>query len=360
MKRSDTLGWSQVTTGIFIVVALLLFAGGVLLMGDKTKMFVPKGEITLVMVDVAGLKVGAPVWLAGVDVGIVKDIRFVDARKSNDVEVILEIEKEALKKVGRDSRIVIKTRGLMGEKYVDITPSQHYAEVPETRVTGTEVPRLDDVMQKAGSAFDRLNGIMDKIDRGEGSLGRFAKDPKLYENLSRLTAELQIVTHSVNQGQGTLGKLTKNSEPYDRLIAILTRTEDTIKDIQSADGTLGRLVHDRQLYDKMVALADKSTKAAEDVRELNRKLLSSDSTVGMLLSDRELYDKGVALIDRADSAVKSFDDVASRLHGTEGTAGRLINDREVYDRLNRMVESVDALVKDIKENPKRYVKFSLF
>ncbi len=360
MKRSDTLGWSQVKTGIFIVVALLLFAGGVLLMGDKTKMFVPKGEIRVVMTNVAGLKVGAPVWLAGVDVGIVKDIRFLAPRKSNDVEVLLEIENEALKKVGKDSRITIKTRGLMGEKYVDVTPSLHYSEIPETQVIGSEVPRLDDVMQKAGTAFDRLNGIMDKIDRGEGSLGRFAKDPKLYDNLSRLTAELQIVTHSVNQGQGTLGKLTKNSEPYDRLISILTRTEDAIKDIQSSDGTLGRLVHDRQLYDKMVALADKSTQAAEDVRELNRKLLSSDSTVGMLLSDRELYDKSVALIDRADTAVKSFDDVAVRLRGSEGTAGRLINDREVYDRLSRMVESVDALVKDIKENPKRYVKFSLF
>lgn len=360
MKRSDTLAWSQVKTGIFIVVALLLFAGGVLLMGDKTKMFVPKGEIRVVMTNVAGLKVGAPVWLAGVDVGIVKDIRFFAPRKSNDVEVLLEIENEALKKVGKDSRITIKTRGLMGEKYVDITPSLHYSEIPETQVIGSEVPRLDDVMQKAGTAFDRLNGIMDKIDRGEGSLGRFAKDPKLYDNLSRLTAELQIVTHSVNQGQGTLGKLTKNNEPYDRLISILTRTEDTIKDIQSADGTLGRLVHDRQLYDKMVALADKSTQAAEDVRELNRKLLSSDSTVGMLLSDRELYDKSVALLDRADTAVKSFDDVAGRLRGSEGTAGRLINDREVYDRLSRMVESVDALVKDIKENPKRYVKFSLF
>jgi phospholipid/cholesterol/gamma-HCH transport system substrate-binding protein len=360
MKRSDNLSWSQVTTGIFIVVALLLFAGGVLLMGDKTKMFVPKGRISLIMTDVAGLKAGAPVWLSGVDVGTVRDIRFDRPTQNNEVEIVLEVERDALKKIGKDSVITVKTRGLMGEKYVDITPSQFYARTPETKVYGAPVTRLDDVMQKAGAAFDRLNGIMDKMDKGEGSMGRFMHDTKLYDNLNRLTVELNTLAVTVNRGEGTLGKLTKSDEPYQRMIAILDRADATLKDIQSADGTLGRLVRDRQLYDKLVLLADKSNQAAEDVRQLNKKLTSSDSTIGKLLGEREMYDKGMALIERADSAVKSFEEVAVRLHGSDGTAGRLINEREVYDKLDRMIGSVDALVKDIKDNPKRYVKFSLF
>jgi phospholipid/cholesterol/gamma-HCH transport system substrate-binding protein len=360
MKRSDTLGWSQVKTGIFIIIALILFASGVLLMGQKTKMFVPKGQISLIMTNVVGLKVGAPVWLAGVDVGVVREIHFATPSATNEVEIILEVEKSALTKVGRDSRITIKTRGLMGEKYVDITPSQLYGAVPETRVYGSSVNQLDDVMQKAGAAFDRLNGIMDKMDKGEGSLGRFMHDTKLYDNLNHLTIELNTLATTVNRGEGTLGKLTRSNEPYERMIAILSRAEATLKDIQSADGTMGRLVRDRQLYDKLVTLAERSIEAADDVRELNRKLTSKESTIGKLLGERELYDKSVNLVDRADSAVKAFEDVAVRLHGTEGTAGRLLNDREVYDKLNRMVENVDLLVKDIKENPKRYVKFSLF
>ena len=46
------------------------------------------------------------------------------------------------------------------------------------------------VMQKAGAAFDRLNGVMDKMDKGEGSLGRFMQDTRLYDNLNRL---IQVV-----------------------------------------------------------------------------------------------------------------------------------------------------------------------
>jgi phospholipid/cholesterol/gamma-HCH transport system substrate-binding protein len=360
MKRSDNLAWSQVKVGIFIVAALLFFSGGILVMGDKTKFFVPKGKLSVIMNDVAGLKIGAPVWLAGVDVGIVREIHFERPNQTNEVEVVMKIERESLKKIGKDSRITVKTRGLLGEKYVDITPSQFVAETPETRLHGMSVTKLDDVMQKAGSAFDRLNKMMDTMDRGEGTLGKFTKDPHLYDNLVKLSAELKVFAENVNRGEGTLGQLTRKREPYDRLMGILDRADQTLKEIQTAEGTMHKLIYDRQLYDKLVLLADKSAQAADDVRELNRKLTSKESTVGKLLGDREFYDKGMQLMERADRSVGALEEITSRVNRGDGTVGKLLNDKELYDRLNRMVDDTNALVKDIKENPKRYVKFSVF
>ncbi|MCM2359168.1 MAG: MlaD family protein [Geobacteraceae bacterium] len=360
MKRSDSIAWSQVKGGVFIVVALVFFGWGVLLMGEKTKFFVPKGKLSLIMTDVAGLKIGAPVWLAGVEVGVVRSIRFARPEQNNEVEVGLEINRETLKKIGKDSVVTVKTRGLMGEKYVDITPSRFVSETPETRVYGTPVLRLDDVMAKAGTAFDQLNQIVAKINQGEGTIGRFSKDPKLYDNLVRLTAELRVFVDSTTRGEGTLGKLTRSGEPYDRLMSILNRADATLVDIQSSQGTMSKLIYDRQLYDKLVTLTDKSAQAAEDVRELNRKLTSSEGTFGKLITDRELYDKGIALLDRADRSVKSFEEITGRVHRGEGTVGKLVTEKEIYEKLDRMVGDVDALVRDIKENPKRYVNFSLF
>ena len=360
MKRSDNIRWSQLKAGIFIVFALLFFAGGILLMGEKTKYFIPKGKLSLIMTDVAGLKVGAPVWLAGVDVGIVTDIHFAQPKRTNDVEIILEIEREALKKIGKDSVITVKTRGLMGEKYVDVTPSQYVTQVPETRVYGTSITKLDDVMQKAGTAFDRLNQTIDRMNRGEGTVGRLANDPRLYDNLVKLTGELNTFARTANHGEGTIGKLNRSSEPYDRLMNILNRADHTLNEIQTADGTMSKLLHDRQLYDKLVALADKSNQAADDVRELNKKLTSKDGTIGKLLGDREFYDKGMSLIERADSSVKAFEEVAARMNRGEGTAGKLMSDRALYDKMNKMVDDMDTLIRDLKENPKRYLKFSVF
>ena len=360
MERSNQIGWAQVRAGVFIFLALVFIAGGVTLMGQKTKMFVPKGGLQVVMDDVAGLKEGAPVWLAGVDVGVVTEIRFSNPQKSNEVEILMQAETGALRKIGPDSKITIKTRGLMGEKYVDITPSLHYSETPPGVLRGTPVAKLDDVVQKAGTTFDRLNTIVDNINQGKGTLGRLTTDPALYQNIVKLTNELSALTITINRGEGTLGKLNRSPEPYNRLISILNRAEETLKEIQYSDGTLNRLIYDKALYNKLEALADKSVQAAEDVRELNRKLTSKEGTLGKLINDPEVYDKGVSLLTRADNSVKAIEEISARVNRGEGTLGKTVNDKELYERMNRMVDSVDQLVSDIKKNPGRYVKFSLF
>lgn len=360
MKRSDNIARSQVKIGIFVVLALILFACGVLLMGEKNKMFVAKGKLSLIMKNVAGLKVGAPVWLAGVDIGVVRSIRFERPQTSNDVEIVMDVATDSLKKIGSDSVITIKTRGLMGEKYVDIMPSAHVVEVPVTRVYGTAVPSLDDVTQKAATTFDHLNASLEKITDGQGSMGKLVADPELYDNLSRLTVELNSFIATANKGEGTLGKLNRNPAVYDRLVSVLVRADDTLNNVQHAGGTLNKLIYDRELYDKLISLAEKSNQAAADMSELNRKFSSPEGSIGKLMGSREFYDKGITLIDRADRSVKSLEEVIDRVKQGEGTAGRLVSEQVLYDKMNKAVDNLDLLLKDVKEHPRRYFKFSVF
>lgn len=360
MKRSNQIGWAQVRAGVFIFTALVLLAVAIVMMGQKTKMFVDKKSLTIVMDDVLGLKVGAPVWLAGVDVGLVNDIRFADPKHSNEVEIAAEVDSAALKKIGPDSRISIKTRGLMGEKYVDITPSSQYSETPPTKLRGTPVAKLDDVVQKAGVSFDKINGIIDNINQGKGTLGKLNKDETLYTNAARLAVEMKDLMTTINRGDGTLGRLNRDPEPFNKLISILNRADRTLQDIQAADGTLNRLIYDKGLYTKLSLLADKSNQAADVVSDLNKKITSKEGTIGLLLNDREFYDKGIALLSRADSSVKSIEEVTARIKNGDGTAAKLVNDKQLYEQMNRMVEDVDALVKDFKEHPRKYIKFSVF
>ncbi len=360
MKRSNHIGWAQVRAGIFILVALVVAAGAILLMGQKTKMFTATNTMHVTMDNVAGLKVGAPVWLAGVDVGVVENIRFLDPRKSNEVKITMEIDREAQKKVGADSLITIKTRGLMGEKYVDIIPSQNYSEKPGSNFKGRSVSTMEDVAQKAGNTFDKLNLLVEDIHQGKGSLGKLATDQALYTNIVKLSGELNILAANINRGHGTFGKLARSSEPYDKLMSIMTRADKTLQDIQTNDGTLNRLIYDKTIYLKLTGLLEKSTQAAEDVRELNRKINSKESSIGMLINDRELYDKGLSLITRADNSMKDIETITAKIKNNEGTAGKLINEKDTYEKLNRMIDAMDALVADIKKNPGRYVNLSLF
>jgi phospholipid/cholesterol/gamma-HCH transport system substrate-binding protein len=360
MKRSNQIGWAQVRGGVFILAALAVFAGGVLLMGQKTKMFVNKGSMRIVMNDVVGLKIGAPVWLAGVDVGLVTDILFADPKNSNEVSIYVEVDTEAMKKIGTDSKISIKTRGLMGEKYVDILPSRHYSESPPTLLQGTSVAKLDDVIQKAGDAFDKVNGIIDNINQGKGTLGKLNNDETLYSNIARLAVEMKDLVVTINRGEGTLGKLNRDPEPYQKLVSILNRADRTMQDIQSSDGTLNRLIYDKALYTKLTDLADKSARTADDMSDLQKRILSKDGSVGLLLNNREFYDKSLSLLTKAESSLKAIEEVTEKVKGSDGTAGKLINDTALYDKMNKMVDDLDALVKDFKEDPRKYIKFSVF
>lgn len=360
MKRSNQIGWAQVRGGVFILVALITFAGGVMMMDQKTKMFVAKGQMKIVMSDVVGLKTGAPVWLAGVDVGLVTDVLFADPEHSNEVTIVIEVDKGAMKKIGTDSKITIKTRGLMGEKYVDILPSRQYSEQPPALLQGTSVAKLDDVVQKAGDTFDKVNGIISNIEQGKGTLGKLNNDDTLYKNIARLTVEMKDLVVTINHGEGTLGRLNRDPEPFKKLISILNRADQTLQDIQEADGTLNRLIYDKALYTKLSSLADKSIQAADEVRDLNKKIMSKDGTVGLLLNDREFYDKGITLLAKADTSLKAIEEITAKVKAGDGTAGQLVNDKALYDKMNVMVDNLDALVKDFKANPRKYIKFSVF
>ena len=360
MKRSNQIGWAQVRGGIFILLALLFFAGGVLLMGQKTKMFVNKGELRIVMSDVVGLKIGAPVWLAGVDVGLVTGILFANPKNSNEVSIDIEVDRDAMKKIGADSRVTIKTRGLMGEKYVDILPSKQYSETPPAQLQGTPGAKLDDVIQKAGDAFDRVNRIIDNIESGKGTLGKLNKDETLYGNVARLAVEMKELIVTINRGDGTLGRLNRDPEPYNKLISILSRADRTLQDIQMSDGTLNKLIYDKALYSKLELLADKSVQAADDVRVLQKRMMSKDATIGLLLNNREFYDKGMSLLTRAESSVKAIEEMTGKVNGGTGTVGQLVNDKVLYDKMNKMVDDLNAVIKDFKEDPRKYIKFSVF
>jgi len=52
--------------------------------------------------------------------------------------------------------------------------------------------------------------------------------------------------------------------------------------------------------------------------------------------------------------------IIGRLESGEGSMGMILNDKTLYDNLINSSEALDVLLTDLKENPKRYVHFSIF
>jgi phospholipid/cholesterol/gamma-HCH transport system substrate-binding protein len=68
----------------------------------------------------------------------------------------------------------------------------------------------------------------------------------------------------------------------------------------------------------------------------------------------------MSLLNKAESSVKAIEEVTAKVNSGSGTAGKLVNEKALYDKMNKMVDDLDALVKDFKEDPRKYIKFSVF
>jgi len=107
--------------GVFFVVGLILITVVVLAIGIEKGLTKPKFDVVVLFRDVSGLMEGAPVRLAGVEVGTVGMIDFLDNQvKSRGLRVTLNIFTQYKKPLEKSSRVSIRTEGLLGEKYIEI------------------------------------------------------------------------------------------------------------------------------------------------------------------------------------------------------------------------------------------------
>ena len=126
MPRTRSLAWSELKIGIVSVVALALAMLMIFLLGSGSGFFWERYSVKVMFDNIAGLKAGAPVRIAGVEVGSVADVKFIGEK----VDVTVEIGEEHQGRVTTASRATLGTVSLLGEGAVDITPASEGAGPP--------------------------------------------------------------------------------------------------------------------------------------------------------------------------------------------------------------------------------------
>ncbi|MBI3616776.1 MAG: MCE family protein [Candidatus Omnitrophica bacterium] len=197
--------------GFFVLLALIGLAVFIFSITDSP-IFEGGKTLKAVFNFANGLKKSAPVRIAGVDQGIVKEIKlFFDphVRKAK-AEIVLWVKKDV--QIPQDSTIMINQLGLMGEKYIEITPG---ADTREFLQEGQVMVGIDPIAQEA---------IAQKVMEVASGLDKMISDEKTknsisatLENLSLVTGNLRDITSSVKDGKGTLGRILYDERLYDDL-----------------------------------------------------------------------------------------------------------------------------------------------
>jgi phospholipid/cholesterol/gamma-HCH transport system substrate-binding protein len=203
----------ELKVGVFVFIGIILLSIFVLVVGDfKTMLSTQK--INFVFNFINGVKNGAPIRYAGVDIGEVQQISlfYSPEEKKEKVLVAGVIKKDV--RIPVDSSVWVNTLGLLGEKYIDIMPGHDYTNFikPGQTVVGTDpfamhefgelaksiAKKLDDsiveVQQLAGSVSSLAKNLDDgisKVKNAEGTIGKLLYDDSLYNDLSDMVGDIK-------------------------------------------------------------------------------------------------------------------------------------------------------------------------
>jgi phospholipid/cholesterol/gamma-HCH transport system substrate-binding protein len=192
--------------GLFIVAALLIFAGAVFLIGDKHLIFQHGYSLKAEFDNVAGLDNGAEVRVGGIHEGTVKQI-ILPTDPKGKVTVVMNLNNATHGVIKKDSTALIRTEGLVGDEFVAIRFGSPGAPgVRDGDTIGSEPPvEISDMIKKANGLLDtaqtavqnvagaagNLNEVSSKINRGTGSIGALINDKSVYQHVNAAASDLQ-------------------------------------------------------------------------------------------------------------------------------------------------------------------------
>lgn len=324
VSRRERISWRQVRVGLLLILALIILAYAIWRIGALFNLFVKRYEIVTLVPSAAGLLAGAPVTLAGQRIGLVKKIEFLPLGRfgKNNLSIELSIARKVEQYIRTDSFARIRTQGVMGNRYIDITVGSPTEAIIEPGDTIPSIPTVE--------FEDLLTTVANTLTGVEG-----------------LVEDLRTITNSLAQGEGTLGELLMDPRLYEQMVGATTQIRELLVEINRADGTLGRLIRDPALYEEVHG-------AVARVDSLGIMILHGQGTLSKLLESDELYNQLLGTISRADSALGMIGGTLTELTEGGGTIQRLLTDPALYDQFLKAVIDLQTLIDEIRANPKKF------
>ena len=358
MAQRKSLAWSELKVGLMVILAFVLLGVAVLQVGGTTSFFGETMTFTTYFPSANGLREGAEVWVDGILVGNVEEIKLNKGGDAKSrVGVVMKIDDEYSDMIRSDSVPGIGSIGLLGDRNVQISSGTDTGKpIGDGGVLyGHEVGNIDRIITGTDDLILNLNrlsetavNISEGVNQGKGTLGKLLNDSEIHDNMNDAVKEMKTLIADIRTGPGTAGKLITDDTLYQRLNSTVERVEMLIAKIDSGNGTAAKLLNDPSIYnkvDQLLARADAIMKRVDD----------GDGTLGKLLKDDALYADMRVTMGKVNGLVDA-------IQSGDGTAGKLIKDPALFNTLNQTTSEIQKLMYDIRQNPKKYltIQFRFF
>ena len=297
----------EVKAAVLVIGAILLFIWGYYFLRGQD-LFNSYKTYYVVYDDVEGLSPSAPVTLNGLVVGQVVGITFTDYETG---KLRIEMQVKTDFPISKTSHATLYEPSLLGGKQIAIIPdmkNQQLAEDGDHLLSGLKPGMLTVVGEKLSPLQTKVEATVVTADSLLTSLNNVF-DPRTQENLRLAIAEMSSTMQQFNQTARSLNAVVSGNRA-------------------NIDATMANLNYTTSNFAK---LSDSLNQAnlGQAVKRLERSLASVDSIV-------------------------------NEVQAGNGTLGKLLKDDEMYNNLTDASNELKELLADIKNNPKRYIHFSVF
>lgn len=323
--------------GLFVFGAVLLGGLAVFLLGGSSEIFEDRYTLNSSFNDVAGLREGAVVRLAGFDVGEVSTIQFSEDVGVKEIFVELSLMTTHQERIRADSIARIETEGMLGDKYISIsvgsieeevladdewlTVTENVPLVEYQKIANEVLSDLQDISKKINLALGEdeeatkasvanvvhsVENILKEAETGNGLIHALVYDDRLTNKLNRTVANLEkgtndlaAITTEVREGDGLVNELIYGDEGEKLAVQLgdlAAALEKIVGDIENENSIVHALIYDE---DKAQMVADLTVTAA-NLREISEGIEAGDGTLGMIAQDPALYEDLRALVNGAE------------------------------------------------------------
>lgn len=294
--------------GLFVVIILVVSFFTINFLRGKD-IFNREIELSGRYENLDGLVVSAPVYIKGYMAGKVVDVEY--EQTTGDFLVTCSILKQF--NVPVDSKMLLYAVDIMGTRGVriDLGQSSDYAQDGDWLESDSEASMLDDLAGGVSPVLKKVGVLLDSLNMTVVGINNILSDSNT-ESLSRTFAHL----------------------------------ETTLKNLSSVSSLFeGKSAEFETFIDNLSALSADFTVIAEKV----------DTTITDI-------SKFVSSLDEEEinEVIVSFNHFLKSLNDPEGSIGKMLTDKSVYDSVDELLNDVDNLVKKIQENPRKYIKISVF
>jgi phospholipid/cholesterol/gamma-HCH transport system substrate-binding protein len=308
--------WRALRVGIVLTLAIFLLVLAVVNANFLSRAVTQRASLYTWVPAVNGLRSGAPVWLQGVEIGSVRSISL----QPEGVVIKLGVKPSVLRIIRNDAEASILTWGLLGNKYIEL--SRGSVEKPLLRngdtLPGKMAPGLDKVMEVSiGSAhlveefIRKLDTIAGKAASGKGMIGALLTDTILYKRLNYVAGVIARNIAEYDTGRGSFKRFLTDDSFYNVAVSAASQLDSLGFKVNKGTGSVARMVNDSTIY-----------------TNLTRTLLHLQMLEDTLTASAELFNK--------------------------------IGNKQFAEDLEKTVVQLKGLIEDIKKNPKRYFKISVF